>query len=480
MIVLEQKVVDFSKARVLVVGDVMLDRYWHGPVSRISPEAPVPVVKVDQLEDRVGGAGNVALNAAELGASVTLLAVTGKDKEAEQLRACLNESGINCELQQLSTVPTVAKLRVISQHQQLIRLDFEEPLAEHIDQAQLLSQFEKLLNQADVVVLSDYGKGTLSNAQHFIQAANKAEVPVLVDPKSLDFADYQGATVVTPNFKEFTAVVGAISSEAELTAKGQNLINKHGLTHLLITRGAEGMTLLSQATDPVSIPTKAQEVYDVTGAGDTVIAALATGLACGLKAAEAMHLANTAAGVTVGKLGSATVSEAELRTALREERCLPFGVLTEEKLKEVVAEAKANGERVVMTNGCFDILHAGHVHYLNEAKALGDRLIVAVNDDASVTKLKGPSRPINPLERRMAVLAGLASADWVVPFSEETPQRLISEVLPNVLVKGGDYKVEEIAGHKEVLANGGSVEILGFVEGLSTSAVVEQLSGEKR
>ena len=465
---------DFTGVEVLVVGDLMLDRYWHGATERISPEAPVPVVHVKSTEQRPGGAGNVALNLSALGASSSLVGVTGDDEAAGELEGLLTKAGVCCRFHRRGGAATVTKLRVISRHQQLIRLDFEDGFA-GVEAADLLSMFQPLLGSARAVILSDYGKGALRAPQPLIQAAQKAGLPVLVDPKGRDFSIYRGATLITPNLAEFEAVVGPCPDEAELVRRAEALISDCGIEGLLITRGEEGMSLVRPGLPPVHLPTRAREVYDVTGAGDTVIATLAAGLAAGLEMPQATALANLAAGIVVGKLGTATATVAELRRVMRDQDQERQGVVSLDELLTVVAEAKANGERIVMTNGCFDLLHAGHVGYLGQARALGDRLIVAVNDDDSVRRLKGPSRPINQLDRRMTVLAGLAAVDWVVPFAEDTPAELIAKVLPDVLVKGGDYLPQQIAGHDVVVANGGRVEILDFFEGCSSTAMIERM-----
>lgn len=467
---------DFSKARVLVVGDLMLDRYWFGSANRISPEAPVPVMKVNEVSDRPGGAGNVALNLASLGVQTTLVGLVGEDKNAEALDCFLRESGITCFLQQVPDMPTITKLRVISQHQQLIRLDFEKPFCDHHEDA-LLPIVEEQLKEVDVLILSDYGKGTLNNPQAFIKLAKKAKVPVFIDPKKLDFSVYKGATILTPNLKEFETVVGPCVDEQEMEKKALKLIKQCHLEYLLVTRGENGMSLFQEGAGAIHIPTRAQEVFDVTGAGDTVIATLAAVFAVDQEMPYAMKLANDAAGITVGKLGAATVTIHELRRVVH--NLHRGGVFNEEQLMLAVADAKAHGEKVVMTNGCFDILHAGHVHYLEQAKTLGERLIIAVNDDDSVRRLKGKDRPINSVLQRMQVLAGLSSVDWVVPFSEDTPERLICQVLPDVLVKGGDWRPEQIAGSQCVLQNGGEVHSLDFVEGHSTTSVIDKISKKK-
>jgi D-beta-D-heptose 7-phosphate kinase/D-beta-D-heptose 1-phosphate adenosyltransferase len=464
---------DFSKLKVLVAGDAMLDEYWFGDTARISPEAPVPVVRRRSAEQRPGGAANVALNVAALGARSTLSAVVGQDERGALLTRVLEQRGVRCELFRSPTLPTIHKLRVLARSQQLLRIDAEQSLQTCADE--FGSLYERLLRQADVVLLSDYGKGTLCRVEELVAAAGEAKIPVLIDPKGTDFKRYRNAYALTPNRSEFEAVVGRCSDEADLLRKGEALRKDLDLDLLLVTRGGEGMTLFEQDAEPLTLPARAREVFDVTGAGDTVIALLGAGVAAGLTAADAAALANLGAGIVVGKIGAATASRSELQRALHSQGSGGRGLVELPELVALVAEAKARGERVVLTNGCFDILHAGHVSYLEEAKSCGDRLVVAVNDDDSVRRLKGAPRPVNSLADRMAVLAGLASVDWVVPFSEDTPAELIAKVVPDVLVKGGDYRVEQIAGGDTVLKNGGEVRVLGFKPGRSTSALIDAL-----
>ncbi|MFZ7171536.1 bifunctional D-glycero-beta-D-manno-heptose-7-phosphate kinase/D-glycero-beta-D-manno-heptose 1-phosphate adenylyltransferase HldE [Avibacterium avium] len=468
----------FQQAKVLVLGDVMLDRYWFGATNRISPEAPVPVVRVQENEERAGGAANVAMNIASLNVPVQLLGLTGQDEAGTALSTMLEKQNIECNFVQLASHPTITKLRVLSRHQQLLRLDFEEDF-HNVESDLLLAKLQSAVQNFGALILSDYGKGTLNQVQAMIQIARQANVPVLIDPKGTDFERYRGATLLTPNMSEFEAVVGKCHSEDDIVEKGLKLIRDIELSALLVTRSEKGMTLLRPDQSPFHLPTEAKEVFDVTGAGDTVISVLATALADGRSFEEACYLANVAAGIVVGKLGTSTVSNVELENAIHGRTTTGFGVMNEQQLKEAVAQAKQRGEKIVMTNGVFDIIHPGHVSYLDNARKLGDRLIVAVNSDASVKRLKGESRPINPLEARMAVLAGLAAVDWVVEFSEDTPQRLISEVLPDLLVKGGDYKPEEIAGGKEVIANGGEVKVLNFENGFSSSNVINKIQSLK-
>lgn len=465
---------DFETANILVLGDLMLDRYWHGDATRISPEAPVPVVLVGGAEERPGGAGNVALNISSLGAHATLLGLTGNDEACQSLESIMQTAGVTCHFQRLTDKSTVTKLRVISRHQQLIRLDFEDGFSV-ADQAGLLDSFKTQLAGVKVVILSDYGKGTLTDIQQFIKPARAAGIPILVDPKGNDFDIYRGVTVITPNLSEFEAVVGRARTGDELVSKGAALIKDKELTALLVTRSEKGMTLLQADKPPFHLPTRAREVFDVTGAGDTVISVLAAALAAGKSLQDATALSNLAAGVVVSKLGTATASVSELKAAIRAEQYVERGAVTKQQLTELVSEAQAHGEKVVMTNGCFDILHPGHVTYLQQAKKLGDRLIIAINDDASVKRLKGPSRPINNVEQRMAVMAALECVDWVVPFGEDTPEQLICELGPDILVKGGDYRPEDIAGGQCVIDRGGEVRVLDYVDGHSTSDIIKNI-----
>src|SRR5680860_287681 len=465
----------FSNARVLVVGDLMLDRYWYGAASRISPEAPVPVINVGEEEERAGGAGNVALNVAALGCAVTLIGFTGDDQAATSLKALLERDGVRCHFSAVARRKTSTKLRVISRHQQLIRLDFEDGFAD-VDQAALVGSYTHNLAAHDLVILSDYGKGTLSDVESLIAHAQRAGKPVLIDPKGADFGRYRGATAITPNQTEFEAVAGICANDLEMTAKGQRLLADLELDALLVTRSEKGMLLLRAGSPPLAFPTHASDVFDVTGAGDTVIGVLGAALAVGTPMPEAVALANLAAGVVVQKLGTATASLRELQTAMLKHKPLQRGLVTEVALVALLEKARASGERVVMTNGCFDILHAGHVAYLSQAAQRGDRLVVAVNDDDSVRRLKGTGRPVNPLMQRMAVLAGLESVDWVVSFAEDSPRRLIEALSPDTLVKGGDYRPDDVVGGNWVREQGGEVIVLDFIDGCSTSAIIAAIS----
>ena len=467
---------DFSSTRVVVAGDVMLDRYLFGSTGRISPEAPVPVVHVQETDDRPGGAANVAVNLAALGVSTCLVGVVGKDAAAASLESIMSERGIACSFARAEDRPTITKTRVQSRGQQLIRLDEEKAIAMPGDA--MLDSLRGAIDGAGAVVLSDYGKGALSDVTAMITACRDAGVPVLVDPKGTDFEKYRGASLLTPNQSEFEAVAGKSDSDEELVERARTMMAELQLDALLVTRSEKGMLLVEAGAEPLFLSTQAREVFDVTGAGDTVIATLAAALASGQGLASAAALANVAAGLVVRKIGVATVTPGEISAALHQRGQGGRGLVELDALLALVDESRGRNERVIMTNGCFDVLHAGHVSYLEEAKSLGDRLIVAVNDDESVQRLKGESRPINALEDRLLVLAGLAAVDWVVPFSEDTPARLIEAILPDVLVKGGDYQPEEIVGAREVLQNGGEVRVLAFRDGHSSSRIIDRLKDE--
>ena len=452
----------------------MLDRYLFGSTGRISPEAPVPVVHVHETDDRPGGAANVAVNLASLGVTTRLVGVVGKDDAAEALRSIMKSRAIHCDFHAVDDRPTITKTRVQSRGQQLIRLDQEDVAPVSGDEvAKVLG---KSIKGAGAVVLSDYGKGALADVASMIAVCRDAGVPVLVDPKGRDFEKYRGASVLTPNQSEFEAVAGVSASDDELVSRARAMLDDLNLNALLVTRSEKGMLLVETDREPVFISTRAREVFDVTGAGDTVIATLAGAVASGQSLASAAALANIAAGLVVRKIGVATVTPGEIGLSLHQHGQGGRNALEASELKLMVEESRGRGERVIMTNGCFDVLHAGHVAYLEEAKNLGDRLIVAVNDDDSVRRLKGASRPINALEDRMLVLAGLAAVDWVVPFSGDTPASLIAEILPDVLVKGGDYEPENIAGAKDVLQNGGEVRVLAFRDGHSSSRIIDKLN----
>lgn len=465
---------DFDDINVLVVGDVMLDRYWLGDARRVSPEAPVPVVHVTDTDNRPGGAANVAMNLVHLGVNTRLIGATGGDEAGRILAGRLRASKVDSDLYVDPDAATVSKLRVVSRNQQLIRLDFENPAplasADAIEEKTLAA-----LPWARLVVLSDYAKGGLAGVDRLIGACRDRALPVCVDPKGADFGRYAGATVLTPNENEFARVVAGFESETELETKAARLRRELQVDALVITRGERGISIIESGGRAQHLPARVREVFDVTGAGDTVIATLAAGLAAGMTVETAAELANIAAGLVVRKLGVAGVTRGELRLALHRSGSGELAGLERSELAAFVRESQQRGERVVMTNGCFDILHAGHIAFLQEARALGDRLLVAVNDDDSVRRLKGEGRPVMPLRDRIALLSGLAAVDWVVQFPEDTPEALIGEISPDVLVKGGDYRVEDIVGADHVRRTGGEVRVLSFLEGHSTSRIIESI-----
>ena len=455
---------------------MMLDRYVYGDADRISPEAPVPVVRVGRIEERPGGAANVAANISCLGVNVTLAGITGDDEQARVLDAALAESGVSYHLYRQAGLSTITKLRVVSQNQQLLRLDYEDHFTADTT-GPLLEIYAEQLRDATAVVLSDYAKGSLAPVEDFIRLAAEHELPVIIDPKGVDYSRYENASVLTPNYREFVSVVGDCRDEEEISTKGMSLCEALSLDALLVTRGERGVTFLDRAGgEVINFPAQAHEVFDVTGAGDTVIATFAAAVASGYGYRDAVNFANAAAGIAVEKLGAATVSLDELNAlAGRSTGGLAARHMQVDALLGALGVSRKKGEKIVMTNGCFDLLHAGHVEYLEQARALGDRLVVAVNDDASVRRLKGAGRPVQDLEKRLKVLAGLAAVDWLLAFSEDTPERLVELVNPDLLVKGGDYAIDEIAGAGYVKSQGGEVKVLPLLEDSSTSLIMDKI-----
>lgn len=473
----------FGALRALVVGDFILDRFVHGVIERISPEAPIPVLHGQGEKLTLGGAGNVVANLVSLGADVTPVSVVGDDPAGRLLLSMLvAEDVVTGAVQQSAGRITSAKSRFSALNQQILRFDEEEVRALQADErAVLLHGFREMLAAADIVVLSDYGKGVLADgvAAELIAACRAANKPVLVDPKGRDYSRYAGATAVTPNRKELGEAVGhAVQSDAEIEAAARSLIAAHGFDFLLATRSEKGMSVVEPAAAR-HIATQAREVFDVSGAGDTVIAAFALALAAGLDRGAAAEVANAAAGVVVGKRGTARVSPAELLDALarREGHMrLSDGIVTAEHAAERAASWRRSGLTVGFTNGCFDLLHAGHVALLQQARAACDRLILGVNSDASVRRLKGAGRPVNGEQDRAFVLSALAAVDLVVVFDEDTPLELIRAVRPEVLVKGADYTVDQVVGADIVQADGGRVVLVDLVHGRSTTAMLRRMA----
>jgi D-beta-D-heptose 7-phosphate kinase/D-beta-D-heptose 1-phosphate adenosyltransferase len=468
-----------EKIKILVIGDVMLDRYIWGQVERISPEAPVPVVLAQSTTEALGGAGNVAANAAALGAEVILIGVCGRDANKTRLEELLNQQGIAHKLLALDNLPTVSKTRIMAGKQQCLRIDHENGIELNSEEeAEILGYAKEHLDARTVCILSDYGKGLLSSflCQALIDHARSTSCPVLVDPKGRDWSRYKGADCITPNSKEFSLYSGLISQSEELLVRtAQAECDRLGLSSLLVTRGAQGMLLVGRDFKPVTIPTQAREVFDVSGAGDTVIASLGFGLGSGMGWEQASRLANIAAGIVVGKVGTQPVWAHELEQALEQDPGRNPKIVSSRDLAQEVRTWQQAGHVVVFTNGCFDLMHHGHIRLLQRAAALGRRLVVGVNSDDSVRRLKGPSRPVLPHQDRATILAALECVDRVVIFAEDTPERLLREIQPDVLVKGGDYREDEVVGRDIVKGRGGRVEIIPIVDQVSTSDLIRSI-----
>jgi D-beta-D-heptose 7-phosphate kinase/D-beta-D-heptose 1-phosphate adenosyltransferase len=477
----------FQQARVLVLGDVMLDRFVYGSVERTSPEAPVPVMALERTADMPGGAANVARNAVALGAQVVLIGVVGADEPARELREHLGRAaGLQTHLIVDRARPTTTKTRYVADRQQILRTDVElaAALAEPVAEA-LLAQFVAALPDADVVILSDYGKGALSDAvtARAIAAATAAGKRVLVDPKSRSFAKYRGATVLTPNKHELQSASGhECSSDAQVVAAARDILARGICSIVVATRGKEGMSIVPSDGEALHIRTVASEVYDVTGAGDTAMAAMAVALASGAAIVQAARLANIAAGIVVGKYGTATASPDEILARLggTEESDAAESSYTLERAQLLVTRWHRLGLRVAFTNGCFDMLHPGHVSLLNEAKRAADRLVVGLNSDRSVRRLKGAGRPVQSAGARAMVLSSLKAVDAVVIFEDDTPLALITALEPDVLVKGADYSVQTVVGADEVLRRGGKVVLAELLPAHSTSETIRRITASSK
>ena len=463
---------DFGSCRVLVVGDIMLDVYYSGSVDRVSPEAPVPVVKTNSVKKVPGGAANVCRNLASLGGRATLLGFQGEDENSVQLSRILAADGV-ANACVLTSVPCVTKIRVISGHQQIVRVDFDSNVGDfsEADYAKLKERLRELIPQHDLVILSDYAKGVCREdvCRLVIEAAGS--IPVLVDPKHNSWTKYSGAALVKPNLKELSEAVGSpvVNEDAAIEEAARGLLTRYNVGSVLVTRSDRGMSLVDQH-HPLHVPTLKQEVFDVSGAGDTVIAVMALMLAAGKDPRDAVHVANVAGGIVVGKLGTASTTPEEL-----EQRLSGFAphrkIVTLEQSLERIAGLRTKGESVVFTNGCFDILHRGHLDYLRQARNLGSALVVGLNSDASTRRLKGPTRPINGEKDRAEMLAALEFVDLVTIFEGDTPLELIRAIRPDILAKGGDYQVENIVGREFA----GKTVVISFVEGYSTTKIVERM-----
>ncbi len=481
--VLELLEAGFQHLRVLVIGDIMIDRYIVGDVERISPEAPVPVLRQVRDYARPGGAANVAMNLAGLGLQTTLAGYVGDDAAATELRTLMQSSGVDTSGLVTASLPTIAKTRVVSRTQQLMRIDVEsreEPSPENA--AKLQTQALAAITNASAVILSDYAKGALSQplCQAIIAAARSKGIPLLADPKTRDLRKYAGATTICPNLQELSTATGVdIHATEALLQAGRALLDELAIGFLTVTMSEKGIQILrANGEDEYHSPARAREVFDVSGAGDTVIATLTAGLAGGLHIQSAVELANVAAGIVVGKVGTVPIAAHEIIAELT----VSTGVASAEKVLDEtravarVEEWRASGETIVFTNGCFDLLHVGHITLLEDCRRFGSKLVVGMNTDRSVSALKGPTRPIIGENERTRVMAALAAVDLVVLFDASTPIDLIRAMKPDVLVKGGDYTVETVVGHQEVIAAGGRVEIVPTVEGFSTSNIVRKMA----
>ena len=476
---------DESNTRVVVIGDLILDEYLDGAVSRISPEAPVPVHLVKNSSVTAGGAANVARNIQLVGGHCSLAGVCGNDGAADQLKQILKKDSVNTKYIQTDfDRPTVRKTRITASHQQLVRIDWEEvkPISTDI-QERLLDRLKGI--DCDCLVVSDYGKGCLPPRflKALVSLAKDRDIPVVIDPKGKDYSGYSGANLITPNYKEACEALGLDSTKSwEPETLATSLQEKYGIQNVLVTLGASGMLGLTAEGGFHRLKAVTREVFDVSGAGDTVVSIMALGMGAGASFSDSMMLANTAAGCVVEKWGTQPIVRQELIDSLSASRSHGFGwsatprkILSLEALKARIVDLREENRKVVFTNGCFDLLHAGHISYLEEARSLGHALVVGVNTDESVRKLKGESRPIVPCDQRMTLLAALECVDFVVGFGEDTPAELISTLVPDVLVKGADYELHEIVGADTVTKAGGTVERISFVDGLSTSEIVSRV-----
>jgi D-beta-D-heptose 7-phosphate kinase/D-beta-D-heptose 1-phosphate adenosyltransferase len=478
---MHMKISKFDQCRLLVVGDLMIDEYVWGNVDRISPEAPVQVVAVNNEEYTLGGSGNVVNNLVALGARVSVLGVTGTGRNGKLLVKKLNGLGVDTtgvvrEPQRLTT----KKTRIIANHQQVLRIDRETQKEVDPNTLRSLANLaEEIIPDVDLILISDYGKGliTPSLVARLVEISKNNNKITIADPKGLDFTKYSGVSLLTPNLKEASLASGVeISNANSIAAIGENLLRKSGIEKLLITCGKDGMVLFEPGLEPYKISTKAREVYDVSGAGDTVVAVLGLGIAAGLSIKDSISLANTAAGIVVGKVGTATVSRKELLQALEqtsEDTLSKYKTLNE--VSDLCRKLHKNRKQVVLTNGCFDLLHVGHIRLLSASKQLGDVLIVAIDDDESVRLLKGKARPVISSAERVRILSALDSVDYVVVFSTNELENVIGAIRPDILTKGSDYESEEVLGRKIVESYGGRIELIPIAEEISTTQIIDNI-----
>jgi D-beta-D-heptose 7-phosphate kinase / D-beta-D-heptose 1-phosphate adenosyltransferase len=459
------------KSQILVIGDAILDEYWFGESNRISPEAPIPVVNIKTKDFRLGGASNVALNLSRIYSNVTLVSTIGKDVDGIIFEKILKKEKLKNNLKKIAVGKTIKKLRVFSEHHQILRIDTESE--KKFYKIKLNNSLKYQIEKSNLILLSDYGKGSLLDVKEIIRYAKTKSKLIIIDPKGIDFDKYKHASILTPNINEFTSVVGKVDSKAKLIEKARNLIKKNNLVGILITQGKNGMTFVSK-NEVFHKNSLTQNVYDVTGAGDTVIATFSAYLSLGKTYKESVEMANIAASTVIKKIGTTAINKREIEEIYENKNKIfnkKFYKSNSEVLKKIQS-LKFNNMKIVMTNGCFDLIHAGHIKLLESAKKLGDFLIVAINSDKSVKEIKGKNRPINKLSARLEVLKALSCVDLVVVFKELTPLKIIKMISPDILVKGGDYKIKNIVGADFVLAKKGQVKIIKIKKGHSTTGLL--------
>ena len=467
------------KPHVLVIGDLILDRYIWGEIERISPEAPVQILTWEKESSALGGAANVANNLAQLGCNVSLCGIIGYDSEGQELLEKAKYFGINTSLILKSKkFRTITKSRFISKNQHVLRVDRENN--SHVDLEKILiKKLCPILEKTNGIICSDYSKGVFTEGllKYLSTTCKKKKIKIVVDPKGNDYRKYKGVTAITPNISEFSIAVGKVSSkENELDLEVKKLLKNIDAQFILLTRGKDGMTLFDRKGQIGHEPANAKEIFDVTGAGDTATAVFTMGLLGSSTLKDTLFLSNLSAGIVVGKVGTSTLTGEEIKSSFgNHEISFSNKIISREKVSSVINNSRLTGKRIVFTNGCFDILHSGHIEYLERARALGDILIVGLNSDSSVRRLKGKSRPFNKQKERAKMLASLSSVSFVTTFHEDTPLKLIKKVKPDILTKGGDYSSEEIVGNKFVEENGGHVQILPYVEGISTTEIVQTI-----
>ena len=463
---------DFTNSKIIVIGDIILDQYFCGNVHRISPEAPVPIVLINKKTMNLGGAANVTMNLKGVGVNHILMGAIGDDANGIVLSDILNKNGIICGIVVVQGYPTITKTRVVSQGQQIVRLD-EEQISKICDgnRKRVLQHFDENLPGTTGVIVSDYGKGLINSTitRHVIDKCNDGNIPVFIDPKDTSWTKYANAFCITPNIKEFSLIEPFIN---DLNEKSKIILDRYNFEYILLTRGPEGMTLFNRQHEPIHIKSNAREVFDVSGAGDTVIAFMASAFSTGMSMEKSAEIANIAAGIVVSKRGTKPIEQIELKQIfLSNSENSIKKIVSKEQAVERIEEWRSIGNTIVFTNGCFDIIHVGHIKLIHEAAKSGDRLIIGINSDNSVKRIKGESRPIIKEEERAAILSNIKDVDLIVIFDEETPFDIISTLTPDVIVKGGDWTVETVVGNELVK----KVVIVPIVNDNSTTNVIKSI-----